>query len=107
MSERVAVVTGAGSGIGRAIARELSARGLSVVVTDLDGDAASAVARELTPSWSEQFDVTDGAAANQLAQHVAMERGALDVWVSCAGISKMTPFVDIPEADLDDTLEVN
>ena len=45
MSDRIAVVTGAGSGIGRAIARELSGRGLRVVVTDLDGDAAKGVAR--------------------------------------------------------------
>jgi meso-butanediol dehydrogenase / (S,S)-butanediol dehydrogenase / diacetyl reductase len=107
MSDRIAVITGAGSGIGRAIARELSRRGLGVVVTDLDGDAADAVARELDSSWSEPFDVTDGAAANRLAERVVARHGSLDVWVSCAGISKMGPFIDVAEADLDRTLDVN
>ncbi len=59
---RVAVVTGAGSGIGRAIARELAGRGLVTVVTDVDEAAARAVAAEIggERAWSEGLDVTDG-----------------------------------------------
>ncbi len=107
MSASVAVVTGAGSGIGAAIARELSRRGLKVLVTDVDSAAAQAVAAELQSSWGEQLDVTDAAAANRLAERVALQHGRLDVWVSNAGISKMSAFVDVGEADLDRTLAVN
>jgi NAD(P)-dependent dehydrogenase (short-subunit alcohol dehydrogenase family) len=105
---RVAVVTGAGSGIGRAIARELSRRGLHVVVTDIDAAAAREVAAELGEDcWSEALDVTDAAAAKRLTETVAKRHGRLDVWVSNAGISHMTRFLDVSEADLDRTLAVN
>jgi meso-butanediol dehydrogenase / (S,S)-butanediol dehydrogenase / diacetyl reductase len=107
VSDPIGVVTGAGSGIGAAIARELSRRGLKVLVTDVDAAAADAVAAELHFSWSEQLDVTDGDAANRLAERVAAQHGRLDVWVSNAGVSKMTSFVDVSEADLDRTLAVN
>jgi NAD(P)-dependent dehydrogenase (short-subunit alcohol dehydrogenase family) len=104
---RVAVVTGAGSGIGRAIARELSRRGLTVVVTDRDADSARAVSDQLEGSWSKLLDVTDGGAATRVADAVAARHGRLDVWVSNAGISHMQRFVEITERDLDRTLAVN
>lgn len=107
MSERIAVVTGAGSGIGRAIAGELGARGLTVVVTDLDGHAAAAVSAQLEGSWSRTLNVTDGDAASALADEVAERHGRLDVWVSNAGISHMTPFTEVTATDLDRTLAVN
>jgi meso-butanediol dehydrogenase / (S,S)-butanediol dehydrogenase / diacetyl reductase len=107
MSESIAVVTGAGSGIGRAIAIELSRRGLKVLASDLDGDAAAAVAGELRSGWSEQLDVTDRDAVNELAQRTAAEHRRLDVWVSSAGTSTMAAFVDVTEADLDRALAVN
>jgi NAD(P)-dependent dehydrogenase (short-subunit alcohol dehydrogenase family) len=104
---RVAVVTGAGSGIGHAIARELSRRGLTVVVTDRDADSARAVSDQLEGSWSKLLDVTDGGAATRVADAVAARHGRLDVWVSNAGISHMQRFVEITERDLDRTLAVN
>lgn len=103
----VAVVTGAGSGIGAAVARELGDRGHTVVVTDVDPDAAARVAASLPGATSRPLDVTNVEACRQLAASVAAERGGLDVWVSNAGVSKMQPFLDIGEVDYDRTLDVN
>jgi meso-butanediol dehydrogenase/(S,S)-butanediol dehydrogenase/diacetyl reductase len=104
---RVAVITGAGSGIGRAVARELSRRGLLVVVTDRDPDSARATSEQLEGSWSMLLDVTNAGAATRVADAVTARHGRLDVWVSNAGISHMQPFVEITEHDLDQTLAVN
>ncbi len=108
MSKPVAVVTGAGSGIGAAIARELAVRDHLVVVTDIDGESATAVARELGgESWASALDVTDAEAVQALADVVVARHQQLDVWVSNAGISHMDRFVDVSEADLDRTLAIN
>lgn len=106
MTKKIAVVTGAGSGIGRAIATELAARDHYVVVTDLDLAAAEATAKELGAT-ALRLDVTDGAQAKSVAQRVAQEHGAIDVWVSNAGISKMQSFLDVTPEDLRRTLAVN
>src|SRR6185312_2116292 len=104
----VAVVTGAGSGIGAAIARELSARGFIVAVTDIDGDAAARTVASLPgEGWSEVLDVTDGQAAGRLADAAVERHGRLDVWCSNAGISHMHAFTEVSEADLDRTLAIN
>jgi meso-butanediol dehydrogenase/(S,S)-butanediol dehydrogenase/diacetyl reductase len=108
MSNPVAVVTGAGSGIGAAIARELSRRGFTVIATDIDSDTAAATVASLEgEGWSEVLDVTDVAAAGRLADAVAERYGRLDVWCSNAGISHMHAFTEVTEADLDRTLAIN
>jgi meso-butanediol dehydrogenase/(S,S)-butanediol dehydrogenase/diacetyl reductase len=104
--EGVCVVTGAGSGIGRAISRELAQRGLLVVATDIDEAAARAVADEIG-GRSRRLDVTDAADADAAAREVVDLHGALDVWVSNAGVSSMARFVDITTADYDRNLDVN
>jgi NAD(P)-dependent dehydrogenase (short-subunit alcohol dehydrogenase family) len=84
---RTAVVTGAGSGLGRAIAFELSRRGFAVWATDLDAGAAAATTAELGGSArSQAFDVRDEAAARELAASVVTEAGSLDLWVNNAGV---------------------
>ena len=106
MSERVALVTGAGSGIGAAIVAELRSRGLTVVATDVDEAAAARIGAE-ADAVALRLDVTDRASI-EAAAGAAVERfGRLDVWVSNAGISHMARFLDMSEADLDRTLAVN
>lgn len=104
--DAVAVVTGAGSGIGRAIAAELAARGFAVVATDLDLDEAQATAAAFGGE-ARQLDVTDPDAVRLVAEEVADRPGGLGVWVSNAGISKMQRFLDTSPADLRRTLAVN
>ena len=107
MSKPVAVVTGAGSGIGAAIATTLASRGYHVVVTDLDIDSAQSVASTLASAQVLALDVTDPVACDEIVRQVVDEHGWLDVWVSNAGISKMQRFVDISPADLARNFEVN
>jgi meso-butanediol dehydrogenase / (S,S)-butanediol dehydrogenase / diacetyl reductase len=104
---QVAVVTGSGSGIGRAIARELGARGAHVVATDLDEATARETASSIASAEALRLDVTDAASSTAVADDVASRHGRLDIWASNAGISKMQLFVDISEADYDRTLDVN
>jgi len=82
-----AVVTGAGSGLGRAIARELAGRGFQVEVTDVDPEAAARVAAEIGGGASGAgLDVRDEAACRAVAEGVAARSGSLDLWVNNAGV---------------------
>ena len=107
---KTVVVTGAGSGIGRAIAMTLAGRDWRVVVTDINGDAAREVKAALTnPDAGHESAVLnvstpDDAAA--VAFSVA-DRLGLDAWVSNAGISFMHRFLDAPIERYDQTLDVN
>lgn len=83
---RNAVVTGAGSGLGREIARELAGRGYRVHATDLDAETAAGTAAELGPGASSSaLDVRDESACRVLADQVAAD-GGLDLWVNNAGV---------------------
>ncbi len=83
----VAVVTGAGSGLGRAIALELAGRGFYVVATDLDPRAAAETAARIGEgAESSALDVRDADACRAVAVATASRAGALDLWVNNAGI---------------------
>jgi meso-butanediol dehydrogenase/(S,S)-butanediol dehydrogenase/diacetyl reductase len=107
MTRPIAGVTGAGSGIGAAIAETLGARGFHVIVTDLDLESAEATASRLESAQALRLDVTDPAACDAVVTAVVAEHGRLDVWVSNAGISKMQRFVDVAASDLVRNFEVN
>jgi NAD(P)-dependent dehydrogenase (short-subunit alcohol dehydrogenase family) len=107
MTRPIAGVTGAGSGIGAAIATTLGARGYHVVVTDVDPSSAERTASQLESAQALRLDVTDPAACDAVVNTVVAEHGRLDVWVSNAGISKMQRFVDVTPADLARNFEVN
>ena len=107
MNLPLAVVTGAGSGIGAAIATELGRRGYHVVVTDIVAPAAEATSRAIASAEAHVLDVTDPAACEELVTEVVTAHGRLDVFVSNAGISKMQRFIDVSPADLTRNFEVN
>ena len=83
---RVAVVTGAASGIGRAAAVRLAEEGVRVVVADLANDAGKAVADEIDGSFL-RVDVTDPDAVGELYRWTVAQHGRLDICVNNAGIS--------------------
>lgn len=84
---RTAVVTGAGGGLGRAIAIELAGRGFAVAVSDIDGEAAAATAALIGGEASSSvLDVRDEAACRTLAAATVTAHGSLDLWVNNAGV---------------------
>lgn len=83
---RVALVTGAGSGLGAAYARRLAADGATIVVNDLSGDAARAVAVEVGGD-AAPFDVCDSAAFDAAVDDAVVRHGRLDIVVNNAGIA--------------------
>lgn len=108
---KTVVVTGAGSGIGRAIAVTLAERGWQVVVTDIDEGAARDVATSLPADTgvrheSAVLNVSSPTDAATVALDVA-DRLGLEAWVSNAGISFMHRFLDAPIAKYDQTMDVN
>lgn len=103
-----AVVTGAGSGLGRAIALELAERGFLVHATDLDPAAAARTADELgAGARSAGLDVRDEAACRALAVEATTRSGTLDLWVNNAGVLVTGPSWTQDEATRRTMLEVN
>ena len=102
LSGRVAIVTGAARGIGEACAAALAAAGAHVVVTDVDGDAASTVAESIVANGgsasSQSLDVSAPSMVREVVTRVVAEFGRLDMAVNNAGIS----ISRVPLADLED-----
>lgn len=101
-----ALVTGAGSGIGSAIALELAGRGYTVGVTDVNATAAAAVAERLG-TFHTAMDVTSAASVRDAVGRVEAELGPISVWVCNAGVSTMARFVDLTLAEWNHIFAVN
>jgi NAD(P)-dependent dehydrogenase (short-subunit alcohol dehydrogenase family) len=111
VSGRVAVVTGAASGIGRATAQELAKRGAALALCDVDEVGLERTSHELRGLASHVFvqraDVTNEAEVARFAAEVERELGGTDLIVNSAGIVVAGPFLEIPLADWDRLLDVN
>lgn len=112
LSGRSALVTGAGGGIGAAVARRFAAEGASVLVTDNSEEAAHRVALEITAAGGTAtaftLDVTDPAAAEVAARMAADQTGGiLHILVNNAGIVRPAMFANLSEADFRAVLDVH
>jgi 2-hydroxycyclohexanecarboxyl-CoA dehydrogenase len=107
LEDKIAIVTGAGQGIGRAIADKLAAEGATVVVTDLDEASAKQTAAGLPGAVAIRADVTDRQDVQAAVDRVMQQFGRVDVLVNNAGWDKASPFVDSDPADWDRAIAVN
>src|SRR5437764_6537866 len=103
---KVAVVTGAASGIGEGIATVLAREGAELVLTDLDLARAETVASELGARGLAQ-DVTHWESCVEVASRVLEDKGRIDVLVNNAGVSKSVPFHELDEDEWDRVNDVN
>jgi len=104
---RVAVVTGAGSGIGRAICLALGSDGVSVIATDITQDGLDETVRLATADASQcaaaLMDVTDSEMVRQTIEDI----GQVDILVNCAGWDSLMPFLKTDEAFWDRIINLN
>ena len=108
---RVAMVTGAGRGIGEAIVRRLAAEGAAVAVCDLDGESAAGTAQSIAAGGGRALglamDVTDSAAVRGAVARIIAELGPIDILVNNAGWDRAEPFVQSTEETWDKVIAIN
>ena len=112
LTGQAAIVTGAGQGLGEAVARRLAAEGANVVVADINRDTAQAVARDIEAesgarAISVKVDVTDDEQVADMVQRTIKEFGKLDIIVCNAGILKAGEAIEFATADWRKVIDVN
>ena len=111
LEDRVALVTGAGSGIGRAVACELARLGALVVASDISLEGAANTGRAIerlgATAVVRHLDVTSESEVTATVSDVSTSVGPISVLINCAGISTMARFVDLTEQEWDRTMDVN
>lgn len=107
LAGRVAIVTGAGRGIGRAVARKLTEEGASVAVADIDGAAAGRAAAELDRAVALEVDVTDESSVAEMVERVRSQHGQIDVLVNNVGAFPSTPWEELDLATWRRTIALN
>lgn len=108
LSGRIALVTGAGQGIGEAVARALADRGARVVAVDRYPDGVKALATAYgSRITGRTLDVTDSAAVETVMEDVERELGPLGILVNVAGVLRTSPVTELTDQDWHDTFAVN
>ena len=104
---KTAIVTGGASGFGAGIARRFAAEGATVMVADINGDAAANLARDIG-AIAQPVDVASDASVKTMTQAAMQAWGRIDIVVNNAGITHLPqPMEDVSEAEFDRILSVN
>lgn len=108
LKNKLALVTGAGGGLGSAIAQGFAREGAKVIVADIDAARAASVAQMITDhggqAWSEMVDVTDREGVRKFAQAVTERLGPIDILVNNAGVSGRSSMDDPQAPDVWDRI---
>lgn len=111
LKEKSIVVTGGGSGLGAAAAMAFAEEGAKIAVLDLDEAAAKSTADTIVAkggqAFFQQVNVADKDSVFAAGEAAAGHFGGIDVWMNCAGVSKILPFLECSEEIWDLTLDVN
>jgi NAD(P)-dependent dehydrogenase (short-subunit alcohol dehydrogenase family) len=108
MSKRVAIITGAAKGIGKAIAKRMVSDGYLSILVDIDADNGKALADALGETAQyKSCDISDMSAVKKLFEDVVNDYGGVDVVVNNAGIIKDNVIWKMPEEDFDQVVDIN
>ena len=109
LSGKTAIVTGGASGFGAGIARKFVVEGARVMIADINGDGAQAMATELgSDAMASAVDVSDGASVTAMAQIALATWGHVDILINNAGVTHLpTPLEDVGEEDFDRVFRIN
>jgi meso-butanediol dehydrogenase/(S,S)-butanediol dehydrogenase/diacetyl reductase len=108
---KIAIVTGSGRGIGRAVALRLAREGADVVVADIDSNTAGQTAGEIRAARRQALacktDVSDVSQIRSMVETVVAEFGRVDILVNVAGVAQTKPFIELTEEDWDRVIDAN
>lgn len=108
LKDKVVLITGAGSGIGKALAKQLAAKGARLALADWDENGLAATAAEIgAPTVSAKLDVADRAAFEDFAVQVIEELGKVDVIINNAGVALLQTVQDMKYQDLEWLMNIN